>query len=190
MTISKLRKSVKSTAKTAAKTAPKTAAKKPAKKPAKAADPKADVRKLAVTPTELALCLGLAVANITTLSQTGTLRRGSGGRFPLVESVSAYCRAVRERKNGGSKSDLELEHIALKNEKLKEQLRSWRMQRDREVAMGILEAQRNVLQKLRDECKLVPALVEAIDQYLAEIDRVDVEQISYTIEGEAEDDDE
>lgn len=198
MASSKLRKSAKSVAKPTAKkqvaSASKPAAKKPTKptsKPAsKPAEPKADARTMEVTPTELALCLGLAAANITTLVQTGTLRKSSSGKFPLVESVSAYCRSLRERKAGSSKSDLELENIALKNERLKEQLRSWRMQRDREVAMAILEAQRNTLQKLREECKLVPALVEAIDEYIGCIDRTDIEQISCTVEGEQEDEDE
>lgn len=139
---------------------------------------------------ELGYLLGLGTSNIAGFVQTGLMRKTSGGKLPLMESVSAYCRSLRERKAGSSKSDLELENIALKNEKLKEQLRSWRMQRDREVAMVILEAQRNTLQKLREECKLVPALVEAIDEYIGCIDRTDIEQISCTVEGEQEDEDE
>ena len=198
MASSKLQRPKKSATKPASKSAAKKPSKPTAKKSVasaskpspKPAEPKMDVTTLEVAQSELARCLGLASQNVATLVQTGTLRKSSSGKFPLVESVSAYCRSLRERKAGSNKSDLELENIALKNERLKEQLRSWRMQRDREVAMAILEAQRNTLQKLREECKLVPALVEAIDEYIGCIDRTDIEQISCTVEGEQEDEDE
>ena len=162
-------------------TAKKTAAKKPER---------FKIKELEGTGADVAYLIGVTSANITQLEQTNTIHRLDNGMFNLVDSVSSYCRALRDRKQGNSKTDLELENLALKNEKLKEALRSWRMQRDREVAMAILEAQRNAMQRLREECKLVPALVQVIDGMMECINSVDVEQISYIVEGENEEEDE
>lgn len=149
---------------------------------------KLDLDTFTVSQTELASILGIATANITPMLQNGNLVKDAEGRLNLRDSVSAYCKRMRERKDGTGKSDLELENLALKNEKLKESLRTWRMQRDREVAMAILDAQRNAMQRLRDECKLVPALCQVIDGMIDCINRVDVENISYTVEGETDED--
>lgn len=162
--------------------------KKTVKKTKEKTREKIDVKTLDVTQTDLAYCLGITTANITGFIQNGLLHKNSNGRMNLVECVSTYCKSLRERKAGTGKSDLELENLALKNEKLKESLRTWRMQRDREVAMAILDAQRNAMQRLRDECKLVPALCQVIDGMIDCINRVDVENISYTVEGETDED--
>jgi len=146
-----------------------------------------DINSVELSQTDLAYCLGITTANITGFIQNGLLKKNANGKMDLVECVSTYCKSLRERKAGTGKTDLELENLALKNEKIKEALRSWRMQRDREVAMAILDAQRNAMLKLREECKLVPALVEVIDGMLSNIDKTDVADICYTVEGETED---
>lgn len=145
-----------------------------------------------VSQAELAAILGIATSNVTPMVQAGLMTKDSDGRFNLRDSVSGYCKRMRERRGGGgdSRAELEVQNLALKNEKLKEGLRSWRMQRDREVAMAILEAQRSAMEKLREECKLVPQLVSVIDGMLECISRIDVEDISYRVEGEEDADDE
>lgn len=174
------------TAKTTKKTTKKTAAKKPAaKKPEKL-----DLDKFTVSQTELGYIIGLATANISPMVQAGVMTKDADGRFNLRDSVSGYCKRMRERKSGDSKSELELENIALKNEKLKEQLKSWRMQRDREVGLAIVTALRNAMEKLKSECKMVPPICEAIDGLISALERIDLEGISYEIEGETADDDE
>ena len=162
--------------------------KKTTKKVVKKATEKIDIKALDCTQTDLAYCLGITTANITGFIQNGMMKKNANGRMNLVECISTYCKSLRERKAGTGKTDLELENLALKNEKLKESLRSWRLQRDREVAMAILEAQRNAMQRLREECKLVPALCQVIDGMIECINRVDVDNISYTVEGETEED--
>ena len=161
--------------------------KKPKKTTAKNKTNSLDIKTLEVSQTDLAYCLGITTANITGFLQNGLLKKNANGKMDLVESVSTYCKSLRERKAGTGKSDLELENLALKNEKLKESLRTWRMQRDREVAMAILEAQRNAMNKLRDQCNLVPALTQVIDGMINCINKVDIDNISYTVEGENED---
>ena len=177
----------KKTTKTATKTAVKTV---PRKNPPKKSE-RLDLDALTVSQTELATILGIASSNITPLLQNGSLVKLGDGRLNLRDSVSGYCKRLRERKEGaGSKTDLELEHIALKNEKLREQLRSWRMQRDREVGLAIIQALRSTMNRLKDECKLVPAICEVIDGMVDAIEKVDIESISYEIEGEVDDDEE
>lgn len=180
---------LKSTSKTARKTTAKTVKKTAAKPSAKKAE-KLDLDTFTVSQTELGYIIGLATANISPMVQAGVMVKDADGRFNLRDSVSGYVKRMRERKSGDSKSELELEQIALKNEKLKEQLRSWRMQRDREVGLAIIQALRSAMDKLRQECRMVPPICEAIDGLLDALSRIDIEGISYEIEGEADDDEE
>jgi len=145
-----------------------------------------------VSATELGYIVGLATANINPMVQAGVITKDADGRFNLRDTVSAYCKRMRERSQGSgkNKTDLELEHIALKNEKIREQLKSWRMQRDREVGLAIIQSLRTTMNRLKDECKLVPAICEVIDGFIDAIDKVDIESISYEIEGETDDDEE
>ena len=161
-------------------------------KPAKKKFEKLDLDTFTVSLNELAYILGLASGNITVMVQNGAVVKDADGRVNLRDTVSSYCRRMRERKEGpgASKTSLELENIALKNEKLKEQLRSWRMQRDREVGLAIMQALRTAMDRLKDECKLVPAICEVIDGMLDAIDQVDLDGISYEVEGESEEDEE
>lgn len=175
------------TPKTTTKKTTKTVAKKAVKKPEKL-----DLDTFTVSQTELGYIIGLATANISPMVQAGVMTKDADGRFNLRDAVSGYCKRMRDRKegNGKSKTDLELENIALKNEKLKEQLRSWRMQRDREVGLAIIQSLRTTMNRLKDECKLVPAISEVIDGFIDAIDKVDITEISYEIEGETDDDEE
>ena len=76
----------------------------------------------------------------------------------------------------------------MKNEKIKEELRSWRLQRDREVGLAIIQALRSAMQRLKTECGMIPVITDAIDGLIKAIDSVDVESISYIVEGEADED--
>lgn len=173
------------TPKSTSKKTTKAVAKKTVKKPEKL-----DLDTFTVSQTELGYILGIATANISPMVQAGVMVKDADGRFNLRDSVSGYCRRMRERKSGDSKSELELENIALKNEKLKEQLRSWRMQRDREVGLAIIQSLRSTMNRLKDECRLVPAICDVIDGMVDAIEKVDITEISYEIEGETDDDEE
>ena len=167
-----------------------TTKKKAVKKTTKKTVEKLDLDNLTASATELAYILGIATSNITVQVQNGGMVPDENGRFNVRDTVSAYCRKWREKKAGDSKSELELENVALKNERLKEQLKSWRMQRDREIGLAIIQAVTTAMENLKNECKLVPRLPEAIDEFIAKVKDIDLEQISYLVEGENEDDEE
>ena len=151
---------------------------------------KLDLATFAVTQAELASILGLATSNITPMVQNGMMVKDEDGKFNLRDSVSGYCKRMREKRSGDSKSELELEQVFLKNEKLKTQLQSWRMQRDREVGLAIIQGIVTTMTKLKESCRLVPKLPEEIDEFIRVVQDIDLEKISYLIEGETEDDDE
>lgn len=174
----------KSTTEKSATTAKKSTAKTTAKKKTE----KLDLDNLTASATELAYILGIATSNITVQVQNGGMTPDENGRFNVRDTVSAYCKKWREKKSGDSKSELELENVFLKNEKLKTQLQTWRMQRDREIGLAIIQAIVSTMTELKDECKLVPRLPEAIDKFIAKVQDIDLEKISYVIEGENEDD--
>jgi len=168
----------------------KTATKTATKKTATAKKEKLDLATFAVTQAELASILGLATSNITPMVQNGMMAKDEDGKFNLRDSVSGYCKRMREKRVGDSKSELELENTFLKNEKLKTQLQSWRMQRDREVGLAIIQGIVTTMTKLKESCRLVPKLPEEIDEFIRVVQDIDLEKISYLIEGENEDDDE
>lgn len=168
----------------------KTATKTATKKTATAKKEKLDLATFAVTQAELASILGLATSNITPMVQNGMMVKDEDGKFNLRDSVSGYCKRMREKRVGDSKSELELENTFLKNEKLKTQLQSWRMQRDREVGLAIIQGIVTTMTKLKESCRLVPKLPEEIDEFIRVVQDIDLEKISYLIEGENEDDDE
>lgn len=157
-------------------------AKKPEKKPEKI-----DVKSLEVTQTDLAYCLGITTANITGFIQTGLMKKNSNGRMNMVECVSAYCKSLRDRKSGQSKNSVEIETALWKLDNLKQKNRDWRTQRDREIAVEILHVLSNAMNDLREQAKLNPALVEAIDVMIAEIGSVNVENVSMIVEGDEDD---
>lgn len=175
---------------TAKTTTKKTATKTATKKTTAAKKEKLDLATFAVTQAELASILGLATSNITPMVQNGMMVKDEDGKFNLRDSVSGYCKRMREKRSGDSKSELELEQVFLKNEKLKTQLQSWRMQRDREVGLAIIQGIVTTMTKLKESCRLVPKLPEEIDEFIRVVQDIDLEKISYLIEGETEDDDE
>lgn len=160
---------------------------KPARKStAKKTTEKIDIKALEVTQADLAWCLGITTANITGFCQTGLMAKNANGKYNLVECVSAYCKNLRERKVGSSKSDIDTETASWKLQNIKAKNRDWRMQRDREVALEIVRTLTNAMMEFREMAKLNPALVEAIDGMLSKIGSVNVDSISLAVEGETE----
>ena len=173
------------TSKSASKTTKKTVAKKSAVKAVKI-----DLKTLEVGGSEIANCLGVTTGNVTGLCQSGTISKNENGKYYLEETIRSYCRAMRERKSGDSKSELDIETARWKLENIKAKNRDWRMQRDREIALEIIRALTNAMTEFREQAKLNPALVDAIDEMISKIGSVDVDGISQIVEGGDEDDDE
>ena len=160
-------------------------------KTTKTKKPKLDFLEFDLTGAELATLLGCSVNNVNELTKTGTLEKNADNRYNARDNISKYIKILRERKQGNSKTDLELENIALKNEKLKEQLRSWRMQRDRECGLAIIQALRTAMQRLKaDIGATTPEISNAIDGLIKAIECIDIDSISYMVEGEEVEEDE
>ena len=151
---------------------------------------KFDIKTLEVTVGEVAAVIGVTSPNIAQLEQTRCMKRNENGKFNLVENVSNYCRAMRERKKENGRSSVEEETAKWKLQNIKVKNRDWRMQRDRMVATEILKALTEAMSELRDTAKLNPALCEVLDGIIDRIGRVDVDSISLAVEGDIEEDDE
>lgn len=179
----------KSTRKTTAKSAAKTAKKPSVKKPVAKKPEKIDFSTFTVSQAELATLLGLATANITPMVQQGTMVKDADGRFNLLESVSGYVKRMRERKSGaGSKSDLDAELQYWKIEKAKNAVRDFRMNRDREVCLAVLSALTNAMAELKKELGGDPGVGRAIDRFIERVNSVDVDGVSYLVEGDGDED--
>lgn len=155
--------------------------------PPKATKAKLDLDSLTASPSEMAYILGLNTSNITACIQQGHMTKDADGRLNVRDSVSSYCKRMRERKGGkSSANNLDDQLKFWKAQKLKEQVRSWRVSRDREIALAILQQLRNPLQSLRERLRLVPNVGEELDALESAIDGVDIETALDIVEGEDE----
>jgi len=176
-------KTTKTTAKTATKTASKT-------KPTTATE----LRKVLVSRDTMAYCLGVMSTTVTQLAQQGILRPDTDtGYYPAMEGVASYISKLRqelkEAKKAKHSQDDEL--TFWKTEKTKQQVKSWRQSRDREIALQVLAAIRNAINALKDSCRQHPDLLPAIEDAIKAIDTVDLDRVSDIVEGDTdtEDDD-
>lgn len=168
----------------------KTKTPKATNKAVKAKPEKLDLDTFTVSQTELGYILGIATANISPMVQSGVMVKDEDGRFNLRDTVSAYCKRMRERKDGkASKSDIEVETSKLKLDNLRLKNRDWRMTRDRMVATEILNRLSGAMMTFREQAKLNPALVDAIDELIASIASVNADNVSLIVEGDDEEDD-
>jgi len=151
---------------------------------------KLDLSTFTVTQADLATILGIATSNITPMVQAGLMVKDEDGRFNLKDAVSGYCKRMKDRKEGkASKSDIDTETAKLKLDNLRIKNRDWRMTRDRQVATEILNKLVGAMQAFREQAKLNPALVDAIDDLISSINDVDVDGIPQIVEGGDEEDD-
>lgn len=169
----------------------KKTAKTATKRTTKKTSEKLDLSSFTVTQADLASILGIATSNITPMVQAGLMVKDENGRFNLRDTVSGYCKRIKDRKEGkASKSDIETETSAWKLDNIKQKNRDWRMQRDREVALEITRTLTNAMTELREKAKMNPALVEEIDRMLEAIGSVNVDSVSLAVEGEDTEDEE
>lgn len=151
---------------------------------------KVKIKELNCSGSEIAYVIGVTTAAITQMEQTNTIHRNEDGTFNLVDAVSSYCRALRDRKKESNKSEIELETAQYKLLNLKIKNRDWRMQRDRLIATEVLKALTEAVGGLREKAKMNPALCEEFDHVLSQIGRIDVDSISLLVEGDEEEEDE
>ena len=185
----------KNIAKTPAK---KSATKTAATRKATAKELKKDVRKgvrrnltWIGIQSDLADFLNLSDSQTNALKRKGLYEPDENGEFDIMVAVRKYVTELRSRKSGtGSKSDLDAELQYWKIEKAKNAVRDFRMNRDREVCLAVLSALTNAMNELRGELEANPGVSKAIDRFIERINSVDVDGVSYLIEGDADDDEE
>lgn len=145
------------------------------------------LKAITLTGSQLAYLYGLVASNVTAFYSRGLLERGEDGRYNLADSVRRYCAYLRDKREGGkSANNLDDQLKFWKAQKLKEQVRSWRVSRDREIALAILQQLRNPLQSLRERLRLVPNVGDELDALESALDSVDIETALDIVEGEDE----
>ena len=145
---------------------------------------KIDVSALEVTRNELAELTGITSQYISRMTTQGILKR-NGSKYPLKENLLIYYQQLKNRTQ--NRTELELENIALKNERIKEELKSWRLSRDAALAAEIIRQLNNLLNALKKKCEVHADVVKVIDGLMAELGRIDTADISYIVEGETAD---
>jgi hypothetical protein len=148
-----------------------------------------DLRKVRVTGYALANVLNVQESDVERVRKQGLFKRDRDGHYGLVDCVQAWCLRLKEgRKNAApaDKNGLDAQQAFWKTEKLKQQVRSWRVQRDRATALAVVEQIRSAMLQLRERLKDVRGIGRDFDELLAAVDNVDVEAACAVVEGEDE----
>lgn len=177
-------------------TAKKSETKTAAKRKAVAKELKKDVRKgvrrnltWIGIQSDLADFLNLSDSQTNALKRKGLYEPDENGEFDVMVAVRQYVTELRSRKSGtGSKSDLDAELQYWKIEKAKNSVRDFRMNRDREVCLAVLNVLTNAMAELKKELGSDPGVGRAIDRFIERVNAVDVDGVSYLIEGEGDED--
>ena len=150
-----------------------------------------ELRNILLSKNTLGYVLGVASTGIEQIAQQGILKRDADGHYSLLENVAAYIvklrQDIKEAKRIKNSRDDELQFW--KTEKVKQQVKSWRLERDREISLQILAALRNSINALRDKCKDHADMAPAFDNLLSAIDTIDIDRISDIVEGDADTED-
>ena len=150
-----------------------------------------DFQSMQVSGAVISAFLGMTQSAVTQQCNMGVIRQNADGTFPLVDTVRDYIARMREeRRNAapGDKDGLDAQQSFWKTEKLKQQVRTWRVQRDRATALAVVEQIRSAMLQLRERLKDVRGIGRDFDELLAAVDSVDVEAACAVVESEDEED--
>ena len=142
-----------------------------------------------VGTNELADWLCVMPSYITVLKRYECVVEDRGG-FNLKESVRAYIAYIKERRKEKGANNLDDTLKFWKIERAKQAVRSWRLQRDREVALVILQRLASKVADLRSAIEGGEDVRSAIDALLDGIADEPAEDIAYTVEGDETEDEE
>ena len=122
-----------------------------------------------------------------------TVKTAAKPKTAAAKAVDADPVEVEAPKKMGrpklsNRIELEEEALKLKNEKYKLLLRDWRKERDRMIAMAIVEALKTALLDLADCVKKGMGINRAIDRVVKSIDTLDLDIVLSAVE--VDDDDE
>ncbi|MBO4513511.1 MAG: hypothetical protein J5746_12175 [Victivallales bacterium] len=145
-----------------------------------------ELKQIRVSGCALAACLGIARNSVTQYDQQGLFKAGPDGTYPLVECILAFVDRLRKRDQRKSRNSLDDELQFWKTEKVKQQVKTWRQQRDRDIALAILDGLKGTAARVRDALKGTAA-ADALDALAAAIDATDLDRISDIVEGGEDD---
>ena len=138
-----------------------------------------------VSVSEIASWLGMAPSAVYGLKQKGGVVERNGG-YELKKSVLAYISYLKKRQDEkAAAQDDELKFWKI--EKAKEAVRSWRMGRDRQVCVAVLDRLRSAVAELRTAAQGHADVVKALGRLAGAIEDIAPEDIFYTVEGEDND---
>ena len=127
-----------------------------------------------------------AKSHKSTIESTG---KGKAGNAKPKWS-NGRPKTIRKRGRPGAllRSQLEEEALALKNEKYKTFLESWRLERDRKIAGAIVDALRGALLAFKENVSRGMAINAAIDSVIDSLEAVDLEIVLAKVEDDEEED--
>lgn len=146
-----------------------------------------DFQAMQVSGAVVAAFLGMTQSAVTQQCNMGVVRQNADGTFPLVDTVRDYVAKLKQDRRNVAPADrdgLDAHQTFWKTEKLKQQVRSWRVQRDRATALAVVEQIRSAMLQLRERLKDVRGIGRDFDELLAAVDAVDVEAACAVVEGE------
>ena len=143
-----------------------------------------DLNELRVNAATCAEFLGLVRGTLTHWKNAGIIEPDEDGKYNLRDVAREYI--SRLKKKGGNESSLDDTLKFWKIERAKQAVRSWRLQRDREVALVILQRLASKVADLRSAIEDGGDVRRAIDALLDGIADEPAEDIAYTVEGDDE----
>lgn len=140
---------------------------------------------LKVNGKELGDVFGVSRAAISQMRQAGQLTADADGLYNLREAATAYIARLRGRGVGrpAAKSELEAEALRWKIENLKIQNRDWRLQRDRETVLAIMQSLATLMADMRRAISEGGNIQAALTRLADGITEIDPEDIIMRVEG-------
>lgn len=133
-----------------------------------------------VGAAELADFLGLSTRTVRELAERGVIQRIGPNRFPLRESIRAYCASLRETASGRSKNS-NLTAEKLRYEKARADAQEMKNAAMRRQLVPVAEVERAWSSILRDVRAAMLAIPARIQQQIGTLTAHDVDSIDREI---------
>ena len=145
---------------------------------------------LRVNASAVAEFLGVSRNAVALWRKAGIIAPDNDERYNLRDVARAYIARLKARTGADGEEKLDDALKFWKIERAKQAVRSWRLQRDREVALVILQRLASKVADLRSAIEGGEDVRRAIDALLDGIADEPAEDIAYTVEGDETGEDE
>ena len=141
-----------------------------------------------VNASAVAEFLGVSRNAVALWRKAGIIAPDNDERYNLRDVARAYIARLKARTGADGEEKLDDTLKFWKIERAKQAVRSWRLQRDREVALVILQRLASKVADLRSAIEGGEDVRRAIDALLDGIADEQAEDIAYTVEGDETED--